>query len=147
MLTTAALPVFKLNTQEVIDFHATQGSVSIPDVPKLDPTRLVDGDRTIEILKPLPVTSEGRDFEFRSRVLGVYDKGKAGTVLRVEDALVDAVSGDVYARNTGSIFYVGQGNWGGPRGPPSKKFPPPRGRRPDVALELQIDKQAAHLYR
>ena len=116
-------------------------------MPQLDPTRLVDGDRTIQILRPLPVTSEGRDFEFRSRVLGVYDKGKAGTVLRIEDALVDTVSGDVYARNIGSLFYVGQGNWDGPRGPKSKKFPPPKGRRPDVALELSIDEQAAHLYR
>lgn len=139
--------VFKLDTQEVINFYATQGAVKIPGVPELDPTRLVDGDRTIQLVKPLPVTSEGRTFEFRSKVLGVYDKGKAGTVVRSEDALVDTVSGDVYARNIGSLFYVGQGNWGGPRGPASQKFPPPEGRRADVVFELKIDEQAAHLYR
>lgn len=144
------LIVFKLNTQEVIDFHATQGAVRIPGVPDLDPARLVDGDRTIQILRPLPVTSRGRDFEFRSRVLGVYDKGDGGaTVLDIEDVLVDAVSGDVYARNIGCLFYVGQGGWGGPRGGPAqaRKFPPPEGRAPDLMLELQVDEQAAHLYR
>lgn len=141
--------VFKLNTQEVIDFHATQGAVRIPGVPDLDPARLVDGDRTIQILKPLPVTSQGRDFEFRSRVLGVYDKGKGGaTVLDMEDVLVDAASGDVYARNIGCLFYVGQGGWGGPRGPArARKFPPPEGKAPDLVFELQVDDQAAHLYR
>ena len=139
--------VFKLDSQEVIDFYATQGSVEIPGVPDLDPMRLVDGDRTLQVIRPLPVTSEGRSFEFRSRVLGVYDKGAAGTVVRSEDLLVDAVSGDIHARNVGSLFYVGQGNWGGPRGPPSQKFPPPEGRAPDMAFELGIDEQAAHLYR
>lgn len=139
--------VFKLDTQEVIDFYATQGAVEIPGVPALDPKRLVDGDRTIQILKPLPVTSEGRSFEFRSKVLGVYDKGKAGTVVRSVDTLVDAVTGEEYARNIGSLFYVGQGNWGGPRGPPSEKLSPPVGKQPDLSFEIDINEEAAHLYR
>lgn len=139
--------VFKLDTQEVINFYATQGAVEIPGVPALDPKRLVDGDRTIQILKPLPTTSQGRDFEFRSKVLGVYDKGKAGTVVKSVDILVDATTGEEYARNIGSLFYVGQGNWGGPRGPPSEKYPPPQGQRPELSFEIDIDEQAAHLYR
>ncbi|KAF4124231.1 MaoC like domain [Geosmithia morbida] len=139
--------VFKLDTQEVIDFYATQGAVKIPGVPDLDPTRLVDGDRTLQVVRPLPVTSAGRQFEFRSHVLGVWDKGKAGTVVRSEDALVDAETGDVYARNIGSLFYVGQGGWGGPRGSPADRFPPPDGLVPDVEFDLVIDQTAAHLYR
>lgn len=124
-----------------------QGAVKIPGVPDLDPRKLVDGDRTLEIMKPLPVTSEGRQFEFRSKVVGVYDKGKAGTVVRSEDALVDAVSGEVYARNTGSLFYVEQGNWGGPRGAPSQKYPPPEGKPVDLSFQIQIDETSSHLYR
>ncbi|VUC32643.1 unnamed protein product [Clonostachys rosea] len=106
--------VFKLDHSEVIDFYGTLGSTDIPGIPKLDPRRLVDGDRAVEIYKPLPTTSLGREFEFRSKVIGVYDKGNSGTVVRSEDCLIDAKSGEQYAKISGSLFYVGQGNWGGP---------------------------------
>jgi len=70
----------------------------------------------MEFLKPIPVSSEGRHFEVRSKVLGVYDKGKPGTVVETEQTLVDKKSGEVYTRAVGSGFYVGQGGWGGPKG-------------------------------
>lgn len=107
---------------------------------------MVDGQRTIQLLKPLPVTSEGRDFEFRSTVLGVYDKGKSGTVVKSEDALVDAKTGEIYARIIGSWFYVGQGNWGGPRGPKEPPLPPIE-RGPDQVLSFKVPENSAHLYR
>lgn len=130
----------------MIDFYASQKAVEIPGVPALNPQRLVDGDRTIQIMKPLPPTSFGCDFEFRSTILGVYDKGQAGTIVRSEDVLVETASGDVYARIVGSLFYVGQGNWGGPRGPPSKRVPLPE-KPADWTLSLVVDEQAAFLYR
>ncbi|CAG9989310.1 unnamed protein product [Clonostachys byssicola] len=139
--------VFKLDNQEVTDFYAAQGAVKIPGVPELDPVRLVDGDRTIEMLKLLPVTSEGRQFEFRSQIVGVFDKGKAGTVVRTEHLLVDAASDEVYTRNVGSEFYVGQGNWGGPRGPPAQRYPPPEAKTADLSFQVHIDAQSSHLYR
>ncbi|KAK7216002.1 hypothetical protein V2G26_004005 [Clonostachys chloroleuca] len=139
--------VFKLDNQEVTDFYAAQGAVKIPGVPELDPVRLVDGDRTIEMLKLLPVTSEGRQFEFRSKIVGVFDKGKAGTVVRTEHLLVDAASDEIYTRNVGSEFYVGQGNWGGPRGPPAQRHPPPEGKTVDLSFQVHIDAQSSHLYR
>lgn len=52
-------------------------------------------------------------------MLGVYDKGKPGTVVETEQCLVDVESGETYSRAVGSGFYVGQGGWGGPKG---KKF-------------------------
>lgn len=70
----------------------------------------------MEFLQPLPVTSEGRNFELRSKVIGVYDKGKPGTVVETEQLLVDRDTEQVYTRATGSAFYVGQGGWGGPKG-------------------------------
>jgi peroxisomal enoyl-CoA hydratase 2 len=66
--------------------------------------------------KPLPTTSEGRKFELRQKVVGVYDKGKSGSVLETEQVLVDRESGEVYSRAVGSMFFIGQGNWGGPKG-------------------------------
>ena len=95
----------------MIDFYAAQsaGSMSIPGAPKLDPKRVVDGERAMQFFKPLPTTSEGRKFEVRGKVIGVYDKGKPGTVVETQSDLVDKENGEVYARMRGSGFYVGQG--------------------------------------
>ena len=76
---------------------------------------MVDGQRSITFFKPLPPTSAGKRFELRSKVLGVYDKGKAGTVVETETVLGER-GGDVYTKAVGSAFFVGQGNWGGPKG-------------------------------
>jgi peroxisomal enoyl-CoA hydratase 2 len=91
-------------------------------VPKFDSKRVVDGERKMVFLKPLPVSSAGRRFEVRGRVIGVYDKGKPGTVVETESTLVDAENGEVYSRVTGSAFFVGQGGWGGPKGMFSRQF-------------------------
>lgn len=138
--------VFKLDNQDIIDFHASQTSTPIPAVPKLDPSSLVDGQRSLQLLKPLPITSKGRDFEVRSEVLGVYDKGKPGTIVKTVDSIVDAATGETYAKVIGSLFYVGQGGWGGPRGPKEAAFSPPS-REPDQVLTFTVPENSAHLYR
>ncbi|KAI0466470.1 Thioesterase/thiol ester dehydrase-isomerase [Xylaria cf. heliscus] len=138
---------FKHNHQEVIDFYAAQKAVKIPGVPEFDARRVVDGQRLIQFLKPLPVSSEGKKFEIRSKVLGVYDKGRPGTVVETQNDLVDAGTGEVYTRAIGSGFYVGQGNWGGPKGPATENFPPPKGKTPDVEFENQTTQQTPLLYR
>jgi hypothetical protein len=107
---------FKHTDSEVIDFYARSNSTPIAGVPKFDTKHVLDGERKIEFFKPIPVTSEGRKFEIRSKVLGVYDKGKPGTVVETEQILVEVGSGEVYTRAVGSGFYVGQGGWGGPKG-------------------------------
>ncbi|KAJ5672285.1 hypothetical protein N7507_001412 [Penicillium longicatenatum] len=107
---------FKLTDQEVTDFYARQKATHIPGVPKLDHRHGVDGQRKITILKPLPPTSAGRKFELRNKVIGVYDKGKPGTVIETEQSIVDKATGEVYSKVQSSGFLVGQGNWGGPKG-------------------------------
>lgn len=67
-------------------------------------------------MKPLPPTSAGKTFELRNRVIGVYDKGKSGTVVETEQSIVDKQSGEVYSKTVSNGFFVGQGNWGGPKG-------------------------------
>src|SRR6266487_3593713 len=86
---TMTLTAFKHASQEVIDFYASQASNPIPGVPKFDSRRVVDGQRLMVFLKPLPATSVGKKFELRSKVLGVYDKGKAGSVVETEQSLVE----------------------------------------------------------
>lgn len=74
----------------------------------IDWARGVDGERYIEIIKPIPTTSKGKNFELRRETIGAYDKGKAGLVLEEKTFLVDADSGDVYTKMVGSSFFVGQ---------------------------------------
>ena len=105
----------KLTEQEVIDFYARSAATPIPNVPEFDNRRLVDGQWSMTFLKALPPTSAGKIFELRSKILGVYDKGKAGTVIETETVLAER-GGDLYSKAVGSGFYVGQGNWGGPKG-------------------------------
>jgi acyl dehydratase len=79
--------------------------------------------------------------------LGVYDKGKPGTVVETEQRLVDKDTGETYSRAVGSGFYVGQGGWGGPKGPKTVNYPPPEGRAPDATHTHQTTKETALLYR
>jgi hypothetical protein len=74
----------------------------------VDMSRGVDGERYIEVIKPIPTTSHGRKFELRRETIGAYDKGKSGIVLEEQTLLVDAESGEVYTKLIGSAFFVGQ---------------------------------------
>jgi peroxisomal enoyl-CoA hydratase 2 len=141
------LPVFKLSNQEVNDFYSAQGALEIPGVPKLNPRALVDGQRAIQFLKTLPVTSDGRRFELHSKVVDVFDKGQTGTVVKTQFELTDVETGDVYTRITGSEIYIGQGGWNGPRGPKQPACPPPSDRQPDKTLTFDVPDESAHLYR
>jgi len=85
--------------------------------------------------------------ELRTKVIGVYDKGKSGTVQETEQKVVDVESGETYVILNGSAFFVGQGNWGGPKGPPTVNYPPPQGKKPDWVVEHQTTKDSALLYR
>lgn len=137
---------FKKTTPEVIDFYAAKQSATVPGLPKLDVRRAVDGQRHLKFHKPLPVSSAGRNFELRTTVTGVWDKGKPGTVMDTETLLVDADSGEVYTEILGSSFYVGQGNWGGEKGPASVNYPPPA-RGPDATFVDQTTLETPLLYR
>ncbi|PGH07116.1 hypothetical protein AJ80_08055 [Polytolypa hystricis UAMH7299] len=138
---------FKLTQQEVVDFFDAKTNNVIPGVPKFDARRVLDGQRKIIFVKPLPVSSEGKKFELRSKVLGVYDKGKPGSVVETEQQIVDKETGEIYARMIGSGFYVGQGNWGGPKGPSTVNYPPPQGKQPDATYEFQTTAETPLLYR
>jgi peroxisomal enoyl-CoA hydratase 2 len=99
-ISLTSIAAFKNTTQEVIDFYKKSGSKPIPGVPKFDPRRIVDGQRMMQFLKPLPPTSEGKTFILKSRVIGVYDKGKAGSVLETENLIMDKNTGEVRQRHT-----------------------------------------------
>lgn len=133
---------------DVVDFIArsSQGR-AIPGVPKLDFTRVVDGERYLEVLKPLPASSEGHDFELQSKCVGVYDKGKAGLVIETEQTLVDKKSGEAYCKIVSSSFAIGQGGYNGPKGPKKPTYAPPKDTKPTAVKETKLTEEAALLYR
>lgn len=107
---------FKLADQEVIEFYGRNATNTIPGAPDLDFRYAVDGQRELTIHKPLPTASAGFHLELRNRVIGIYDKGSAGSVLETEQEIVDVTTGEVYTTTRTSSFLPKQGNWGGPRG-------------------------------
>lgn len=99
-----------------MDFASRFAPPTIPGVPKFDPGRIIDGGRTLTFYRQIPVTSAGRRFKLQSRIVGVYDKGRIGTIVEDEKILVDSETGEQYVKIVGNTFYMGQGNWNGPKG-------------------------------
>jgi len=67
--------------------------------------------------------------------------------VETEQCLVDAENGEVYSRAVGSGFFIGQGGWGGPKGPKDPTYAPPAGKPADATYTLQTTPESAHLYR
>ncbi|BDD59391.1 hypothetical protein MAP00_004601 [Monascus purpureus] len=49
----------------------------VPGIPPLDPQRSVDGERGIEIINPIPTSSEDFDLEIHPEIVGVHEKGRS----------------------------------------------------------------------
>ncbi|KIW02234.1 uncharacterized protein PV09_06387 [Verruconis gallopava] len=147
----AIFPTFPVNLHwkqtdfDVYDFFARGTTSDVPGVPPFDGQRSVDGERSIEILKQLPVSSEGYDFEIHNKVIGVYDKGGA-MILEAESEMIDMKTNTVYVKIASTAFGIGQGGYGGPRGPskPSPKIP---NRSPDATHVFKTTAETPLLYR
>lgn len=114
-------------------------------MPPFDPQRSVDGERGIEILKPIPTSSEGLDLEISPEIVGVYDKG-GNMIQEMVQSMRDRKSGDVFARMSSKAFGIGQGGYGGPKGPPTVSYSPPD-RKPDAVHVFQTTPETTLLYR
>ncbi|KIH90816.1 peroxisomal dehydratase [Sporothrix brasiliensis 5110] len=148
----AAFPTFPINLgfkqtdQDVFDFVKKMISADVPGVPPFDVQNSVDGERGIEIVRPLPVSSDGLDLEIHQTVLGVYDKG-GNMIADNEYTLLDAKTGTVYVKMTSMAFGIKQGGYGGPRGPAKVPVTMPQNRGPDAVARFQTTKETALLYR
>lgn len=77
----------------------------------------MDGRRRIMLERELPPISEGRSWEIRSKVLGVYDKGAGKpTIMEREHVLIDRDTKEIYSRAWETAIFLGTGGWGGNRG-------------------------------
>jgi acyl dehydratase len=106
--------------------------------------RLVHGEQSIEILKPLPPSGTVLGM---TRVRDVIDKGpERGALVFTEREVRDKASGELLCRLSSTTFLRGDGGFGGPAGPVPVPHPIPD-RPADESCELATLPQAALIYR
>lgn len=120
-------------------FTALGGLAQIPRL-QFNFAMLLHGEQDIEVHKPIPPAAK---IQSRSRVAGIYDKGKAALVV-LEVASRDA-GGEPLFTNRFSLFLRGEGGFGGESGPKAGNLPPER--KPDHVVESPTLPQQALLYR
>ncbi|KAF2676603.1 Thioesterase/thiol ester dehydrase-isomerase [Lentithecium fluviatile CBS 122367] len=136
---------FKQTDQDVYDFLARALVTDVPGVPPFDPQRSVDGERGIDILHPIPTSSADLDLEIAPEIVGVYDKG-GNMIQEMVQSITDTKTGVLYAKITSKAFGIGQGGYGGPRGPSTINHVPPV-CKPDAVHIFQTTPETCLLYR
>jgi acyl dehydratase len=107
-----------------------------------NPALLVHGQQAITLHRPLPVDGSA---SLQSRVVAMYDKGKAAVVV-VETVANDLADGAPLFTTVSSAFIRGEGGWGGDRGPSGPQNVPPD-RAPDHQVTYQTSPDQALIYR
>ncbi|KAK5816806.1 HotDog domain-containing protein [Linnemannia elongata] len=145
----AAFPTYPLVLGLKKDTHGVSvygggGKEDVPGIPAFDPNKLVHGDQSIEIFRPLPL---GGEFELHTTVSGVYDKGKGMVIERTTKMVDPKEPNKPYSSMKGSAFVRGYGGWGGPKGPKQDAYEPPKDKAPDAEYEDKTNDDLAILYR
>ena len=104
---------------------------------------MVHGEQKVELHKPLPASGT---FTAEGRTIGAWDKGEGkGAVVMNETVWTDE-KGEKAATLTMSMFYRGDGGFGGPtEGQPEPHVVPTRA--PDLSVDISIRPDQALLYR
>ncbi|CDS14059.1 hypothetical protein LRAMOSA06230 [Lichtheimia ramosa] len=132
----------KGNGQDVNLFKERSQGEPLPGMPAYDPNKIVHGEQSLQVFKPLP--ADGGDFSLEKTCSGVYDKG-SGMVIETTMDLVGN-DGTKYCTMVSKSFVRGYGGWGGPKGPKATAYPPPK-RQPDVVDVVPTAVNQALLYR
>jgi acyl dehydratase len=106
-----------------------------------DPAKLVHAEQGFELHAPLPV--DGR-VSVTSTITGMYDKGK-GALVTTEASAVDAETGKLLITNRSGVYIVGEGGFGGDRGPKDTWEAPER--EPDEVVRFRTRPDQALIYR
>jgi acyl dehydratase len=120
------------------------GSFLTDPATGIDAVKVVHGEQTVEIFRPLPAEGE---IIGRNRVASLVDKGEGrGALMVTEREVIDAASGDILALATATVFLRGDGGFGGPSGPVTPPHKMPEGA-PDLAIDLPTRPEQALYYR
>jgi len=123
-------------------FKAVGGSSARAAAGTWDPRMLVHGQQGITLHRQLP--SEG-EVDIVDEVTGVYDKGK-GALVTMSAVATATDDGEPMFETTSSMFIIGEGGFGGDRGPSAATNIAPD-RAPDHAVTYQTRPDQALLYR
>jgi len=123
-------------------FTAKGGKSAMSQAGTYDPRMMVHGEQGIKLHRPIPTSGE---VDTVDEITGIYDKGKGAVVAtKVTGTLV--ADGQPLYEATASIFIVGEGGWGGDRGPTEKANVAPD-RDPDYSVSATTRPDQALLYR
>ena len=123
-------------------FNAEGGKSAMANAGTYDPRMLVHGEQGIRLHRPIPVSGE---ISLTDEITGIYDKGK-GAVIATKAIATLAADGQPLFETTSSVFIVGEGGFGGDRGPADKPNEAP-GRAPNLSVTYQTRPDQALLYR
>jgi acyl dehydratase len=118
------------------------GGSAMRNIGTFNPALLVHGQQAITLHKALPVAGA---VTLQSRIVAMYDKGKAAVVVS-ETVATDKTDGQPMYTNLSSAFIRGEGGWGGDRGPSGPQNVPPD-RAPDHQVTYQTSPDQALIYR
>jgi len=150
----AALPTypvvltFKGDSPELNLFVERMRGSKLPGLPPADPMRSVHGSQSIEILKPLPLSS-GPGWKWKTKYTGISEN-KSGVVITAENLLVDPHN-IPYAKLYSASFNIGMKITGEKfnkmiAGPPQAK-PIPKDRKPDWVFKDETTLEQALIFR
>jgi acyl dehydratase len=108
---------------------------------RLDWTKVVHAEQSIELLRAVPVAGE---IETTARITGIFDKGKHAIAEITFDSR-SATNGQMWFRTTMTLMLRGSGGWGGDPGQLSDWTRPDR--TPDHVVTQHTTPEQALLYR
>jgi acyl dehydratase len=113
------------------------GALGTPDL-----TKMLHGSQGFTLHREIP--TQGR-LRTTGKITGIWDKG-AAAVVDMESETMLADTGDPLFTSRSSLFFRGEGGWGGDRGPSAAKQGASE-RAPDVTITYATRPDQALLYR
>jgi acyl dehydratase len=116
-------------------------SLGTVDGLELDLARILHGDQTLTVHRPIPTSGTVSQ---TGTVVDVYDKGKGALIVLEMVSTLEKTGEPVFTNRTG-VYVRGEGGFGGETGPAAGNHSPDR--QPDHVMESPTLPQQALLYR
>ena len=116
------------------------GDTVLRGIGTFNPALLVHGQQAVTPHRQIPVAGTVTQ---RTKIVAMYDKGKAAVVVTETDAEME---GETLYTTRSSVFIRGEGGWGGERGPSGPQNEPPD-RDADHEVTYQTSPDQALVYR